>query len=942
MTEKYEKGVHARLTELECKKAIFDFVTDLAQFKEEELSSVLYKAGRQYPFNAAEIQAAKTALRNVLVTITNRLNALITSTNQIPDQITLEQDAGRLHFQGELFTVAAKPLHSSEFGNVFAAKSEDGQQLFVKIPRDLEDSNAAHAARTHFELQDSTFESKDASLPVMRGAIIDQYGRVVTIIDLDPVPDGDRAKALDKLESIHRAPDALEFRLSESTLELIERYEQIVLKPLSHASELEYRKAVFDFITNKQQFIERELPELLEGVHVAHRTPLVERAGENALRNVFIAITKQFSTHMTSESGKNKFMFEGRDFTVAATLLGHGGIGDVYLAESDDGQQLVVKIPNGRPGSEASACRAAKTHHELQGGTFNPKDCPVPVLRGVMTDESGRIITIMEWMEHGDLNHAFQNIKALRELFPDATDELDTVWRDLWRKAFKAVVELHKEGVVHGDIKPENFFVTSGNQVKIGDFDLTKRGKDRNYNRTNYGGTPQYSKLQDWLLGFEGDEGKLIDSFALGSAMKGALSSASPELGREILPFIGKMTKSTLPTAKPGSRPGTPEKGGTSTRQRQESLAPPVWGDSTPTRRDSTPTRRDSTPTKRDSTQVVFGSGRFTPKKLAEHPKGKALFDVKLSPELEAFERACLDFNPKNQTPESLGAIRTTLTKYKAWKSNAQSKAIDNLVIDANDPSLNGGIDLSSLESPNAVHAVNVRDVKAAKILCSLAAKHNRNHPGNKITPQSLEAHAKKLGPQDLTGRYLSNASIMLNALTMLSNPAMTFEKFIESAGQTFMVTNGQALLEHVIDLHNTSDPVNRIELEHIKQQLDQIDNALKEAHRNGTENGEETHRLVNLQWLLGEVALALKPTRKLNFRIELTPTRGARSATRSAPPRKSGAIPSSILYWASTAHARRRGVGPARSQALSFALIALGSLTSKRPGRSASSRSSC
>ena len=51
----------------------------------------------------------------------------------------------------------------------------------------------------------------------------------------------------------------------------------------------------------------------------------------------------------------------------------------------------------------------------------------------------------------------------------------DVEIKDLMKQILESVQYLHKNGIVHRDIKPDNFIVTTDNQIKLIDFNISRK-----------------------------------------------------------------------------------------------------------------------------------------------------------------------------------------------------------------------------------------------------------------------------------------------------------------------------------------------------------------------------------------------------------------------------------------------------------------------------------
>lgn len=57
---------------------------------------------------------------------------------------------------------------------------------------------------------------------------------------------------------------------------------------------------------------------------------------------------------------------------------------------------------------------------------------------------------------------------------------------------FRAINHCHANGIVHRDIKPENIMIGKDGNIKLIDFGLSKRSKNKNQLLSTIAGTPYY------------------------------------------------------------------------------------------------------------------------------------------------------------------------------------------------------------------------------------------------------------------------------------------------------------------------------------------------------------------------------------------------------------------------------------------------------------------
>jgi hypothetical protein len=144
-----------------------------------------------------------------------------------------------------------------------------------------------------------------------------------------------------------------------------------------------------------------------------------------------------------------------------ARLIGHGGMGDIYLAEDTVlGRQVAVKVldqrfaqdPDVRKRFTREALAAAKLsgHHNIVT-IFDVDEC------------DGRPMIVMEYLSGGTV------AERAREGRVDREEAL--VWLE---QTAAALDDAHQAGIVHRDVKPANLLLDERDEVHVGDFGIAR------------------------------------------------------------------------------------------------------------------------------------------------------------------------------------------------------------------------------------------------------------------------------------------------------------------------------------------------------------------------------------------------------------------------------------------------------------------------------------
>ena len=107
----------------------------------------------------------------------------------------------------------------------------------------------------------------------------------------------------------------------------------------------------------------------------------------------------------------------------------------------------------------------------------------------IIDKKNSRIYIIMEYCEGGDLNQLIKRCKKTGEFIAE-----DIIWK-IFTQVLLAihVIHNHKEGkILHRDIKPSNIFLDKDNNVKLGDFGLSRELSDQSKFAYSHVGTPYY------------------------------------------------------------------------------------------------------------------------------------------------------------------------------------------------------------------------------------------------------------------------------------------------------------------------------------------------------------------------------------------------------------------------------------------------------------------
>jgi hypothetical protein len=185
--------------------------------------------------------------------------------------------------------------------------------------------------------------------------------------------------------------------------------------------------------------------------------------------------------------------------------LGRGGFGEVYLAVSQHGKEVALKL--------------VQRHLDVElrgvGQCLNLKHPHLVVVYDILKADNDDYFIVMEFV-------AGQSLAEVLARYPHGLPQPQVL---LWLRGICAgVAYLHDHGIAHRDLKPGNLFIEKG-VVKIGDYGLSKFiSPSQRSGHTESVGTVYYMAPEV----ARGRYGKEVDQYALGVILYQMLTGRLP------------------------------------------------------------------------------------------------------------------------------------------------------------------------------------------------------------------------------------------------------------------------------------------------------------------------------------------------------------------------------------------------------------------------------
>ena len=150
--------------------------------------------------------------------------------------------------------------------------------------------------------------------------------------------------------------------------------------------------------------------------------------------------------------------------------LTKGGFGQINrYTDPLTNETVIVKSMND-PDMRKEMVHEMKAHRQVMGGENGVAHPNIVELKGAAVSDDGTLHMILEEAKGGDVNSFVKSVQAAANsglLSPEASAALT---RRTMAQALQGVKKLHEQGLLHLDIKAENFLMADDGTVKLADF----------------------------------------------------------------------------------------------------------------------------------------------------------------------------------------------------------------------------------------------------------------------------------------------------------------------------------------------------------------------------------------------------------------------------------------------------------------------------------------
>jgi serine/threonine-protein kinase len=231
-------------------------------------------------------------------------------------------------------------------------------------------------------------------------------------------------------------------------------------------------------------------------------------------------------------------------------VVAHSGMAVLYKAtDTSDGRPVAIKVPHADLEADPVLFERFKREQEIGYELDHPG-----VVKTFLREERSRVYMVLEWVEGRLLRALMNDQRKAPGVTPPGSFPVDRAVR-ITLNICDALDYMHKHGVVHRDMKPENIMVDEHDNIKLIDFGIAMKEDARRLTYTNMSaagtgamGTPDYISPEQ-VKGQRGDQRS--DIYALGIMFYEMLTGTVPFTGANPLVVMNdRLQKEPKPVRK--------------------------------------------------------------------------------------------------------------------------------------------------------------------------------------------------------------------------------------------------------------------------------------------------------------------------------------------------------------------------------------------------------
>lgn len=176
---------------------------------------------------------------------------------------------------------------------------------------------------------------------------------------------------------------------------------------------------------------------------------------------------KEHLIFINSDANQNQKIGDKMEDFEILMLLGEGAFGKVFKVRSKLNNNIyAMKIVDlQKVEKEQGAHSKELAYHEVQ---ILQKISHPHIIKYYYNFEKDSFLYIFtEYIRNGDMNDLIEIHRELKKPFKE-----EELW-DIFYQCINSLWHIHKEGVIHRDIKPLNIFIDDNMKIKIGDFGIS-------------------------------------------------------------------------------------------------------------------------------------------------------------------------------------------------------------------------------------------------------------------------------------------------------------------------------------------------------------------------------------------------------------------------------------------------------------------------------------